>query len=117
MVSESLRTGESTPVRKAPGDEVIGGSKVISDTLSARVTVNPEDTCMSEMIRLVESSKRPRTPSEVAVATVVIGLTGIFRLTVVALLGLSVTLDLAVDLSVLIALYVCLPATRMRARL
>ncbi|HWY29039.1 MAG TPA: hypothetical protein VNW25_07250, partial [Candidatus Sulfotelmatobacter sp.] len=59
MVDESLLTGESTPVRKAPGDEVIGGSKVISDTLTARVTVNPEDTYISEMIRLVESSKRP----------------------------------------------------------
>src|SRR3989442_12303347 len=58
MVDESLLTGESTPVRKAPGDEVIGGSKVISDTLTARVTVNPEDTYISEMIRLVESSKR-----------------------------------------------------------
>src|SRR3989454_3189270 len=66
MVDESLLTGESTPVRKAPGDEVIGGSKVISDTLTARVTVNPEDTYISEMIRLVESSKRPRTPNEVA---------------------------------------------------
>src|SRR5438552_4036935 len=68
MVDESLLTGESTPVRKAPGDEVIGGSRVISDTLTARVTVNPEDTYISEMIRLVESSKRPRTQKEVGEA-------------------------------------------------
>src|SRR5207245_11622313 len=47
MVDESLLTGESTPVRKAPGDEVIGGSRVISDTLTARVTVNHEDTYIS----------------------------------------------------------------------
>jgi len=79
MVDESLLTGESTPVRKAPGDEVIGGSRVISDTLTARVTVNPEDTYISEMIRLVESSKRPRTPNEVAVTIVLIGLTAILQ--------------------------------------
>ena len=117
MVDESLLTGESTPVRKAPGDEVIGGSKVISDTLTARVTVNPEDTYISEMIRLVESSKRPRTPNEVAVTIVLIGLTAIFTIIVVALLGLSITLKLAVDLSVLIALYVCLLPTTIGALL
>jgi len=117
MVDESLLTGESTPVRKAPGDEVIGGSRVISDTLTARVTVNPEDTYISEMIRLVESSKRPRTPNEVAVTTVLIGLTAIFTIIVVALLGLSITLNLAVDLSILIALYVCLLPTTIGALL
>ena len=117
MVDESLLTGESTPVRKAPGDEVIGGSKVISDALTARVTVNPEDTYISEMIRLVESSKRPRTPNEVAVTIVLIGLTAIFTIIVVALLGLSITLNLAADLSVLIALYVCLLPTTIGALL
>lgn len=117
MVDESLLTGESTPVRKAPGDEVIGGSKVISDTLTARVTVNPEDTYISEMIRLVESSKRPRTPNEVAVTIVLIGLTAIFTIIIAALLGLSITLNLAVDLSVLIALYVCLLPTTIGALL
>jgi K+-transporting ATPase ATPase B chain len=117
MVDESLLTGESTPVRKAPGDEVIGGSKVISDTLTVRVTVNPEDTYISEMIRMVESSKRPRTPNEVAVTMVLIGLTAIFTIIIVALLGLSITLNLAADLSVLIALYVCLLPTTIGALL
>ncbi len=117
MVDESLLTGESTPVRKAPGDEVIGGSKVTSDTLTARVTVNPEDTYISEMIRLVESSKRPRTPNEVAVTIVLIGLTAIFTIIVLSLLGLSIALNLATDLSVVIALYVCLLPTTIGALL
>ena len=117
MVDESLLTGESTPVRKAPGDEVIGGSKIISDNLTARVTVNPEETYISQMIKMVESSKRPRTPNEVAVTMVLVGLTVIFTIIVSALLGLSITLNLAIDLSVLIALYVCLLPTTIRALL
>src|SRR5436189_2592366 len=117
MVDESLLTGESTPVRKAPGDEVIGGSKIISDNLTVRVTVNPEETYISQMIKMVESSKRPRTPNEVAVTMVLVGLTAIFTIIVSALLGLSITLSLAADLSVLIALYVCLLPTTIGALL
>src|SRR5436189_5616539 len=61
MVDESLLTGESTPVRKAPGDEVIAGSRLISNTLTARVTETPDDTDISQMIRLLDSSKKPRS--------------------------------------------------------
>lgn len=117
MVDESLLTGESVPVRKAPSDPLIGGSKLISDTLTARVTVNPEDSYINQMIRLVESSKRPKTPNEQAVIVVLIGLTAIFTIIIFALLGLSVVLSLGADLSVLIALYVCLLPTTIGALL
>jgi potassium-transporting ATPase ATP-binding subunit len=117
MVDESLLTGESTPVRKAPGDEVIGGSKMISDTLVVRVTVNPEETYISQMVRMVETSKRPKTPNEVAVTIVLIGLTAIFTIIIFSLLGLSIVLNLSADLSVLIALYVCLLPTTIGALL
>jgi K+-transporting ATPase ATPase B chain len=117
MVDESLLTGESTPVQKAPSDPLIGGSKLISDTLTARVTVNPEDSYINQMIRLVESSKRPKTPNEQAVEIVLIGLTAIFTIIISALLGLSVVLRLGADLSVLIALYVCLLPTTIGALL
>src|SRR5216683_750892 len=117
MVDESLLTGESTAVRKAPGDDVIGGSQVISDTLTAKVTVNPDETFINQMIRMVESSKRPKTPNEQAVTIVLIGLTAIFTILIGALLGISLVLSLKADLSVLIALYVCLLPTTIGALL
>ena len=117
MVDESLLTGESIPVRKAPSDPLIGGSRLISDTLKAKVTVNPEDSYINQMIRLVESSKRPKTPNEQAVVIVLIGLTAIFTIIILALLGISVELSLGADLSVLVALYVCLLPTTIGALL
>ena len=117
MVDESLVTGESAPVRKAPSDTLIGGSRLVSDTLTARVTVNPGESYVSQMIRLVESSKRPKTPNEQAVLFVLIGLTAIFTIIIFALLSLSVVLGLGADLSVLIALYVCLLPTTIGALL
>ncbi|MDG6926509.1 MAG: potassium-transporting ATPase subunit KdpB [Nitrososphaerota archaeon] len=117
MVDESLLTGESAPVRKAPGDVLIGGSRIVSDTLTVRISVNPEEGYINQMIRMVESSKRPKTPNEQAVTIVLIGLTGIFTIIILALLGLSVTLGLGADLSVLIALYVCLLPTTIGALL
>ena len=117
MVDESLVTGESAPVRKAPGDSLIGGSRVVSDTLTAKVTTNPGETFIDQMIKMVESSKRPKTPNEVAITTVLIGLTAIFTIIILALLGMSVTLGLNADLSVLIALYVCLLPTTIGALL
>ena len=115
MVDESLVTGESAPVRKAPGDSLIGGSRLVSDTLTAKVTTNPGETFIDQMIKMVESSKRPKTPNEVAVTIVLIGLTAIFTIIILTLLGISVALGLGADLSVLIALYVCLLPTTIGA--
>ena len=69
------------------------------------------------MIKMVESSKRPKTPNEVAITMVLIGLTAIFTIIILALLGTSVVLGLGADLSVLIALYVCLLPTTIGALL
>lgn len=117
MIDESLLTGESALVRKAPGDQIIGGSKIATDSLIAKVSVNPEDTYINQMIKLVETSKRPRTPNEQAITMVLIGLTAIFSIIIVGILGLSILLKLGVDLAVLVALYVCLLPTTIGALL
>lgn len=117
MADESLVTGESAPVRKAPGDVLIGGSIVVSDTMVARVTVDPEESYINKMIKLVEAAKRPKTPNEQAVTMVLIGLTAIFSIIIATLAGLSVALGLGGDLSVMIALYVCLLPTTIGALL
>ncbi len=117
MVDESLLTGESAPVRKAPTDVLIGGSVLVSDSLIARISADPGDTYLSKLISMVESTKRPKTPNEAAISTLLLGFTAIFTIIIVSILWLSVSLSLGADLSVLIALYVCLLPTTIGALL
>ncbi|MDO8931739.1 MAG: HAD-IC family P-type ATPase, partial [Rhodocyclaceae bacterium] len=68
-VDESAITGESAPViRESGGDfsAVTGGTRVLSDWLVVRVTVNPGETFVDRMIAMVESAKRQKTPNEIA---------------------------------------------------
>lgn len=70
-VDESAITGESAPViRESGGDRsaVTGGTKVISDKIKIRITVNPGDTFLDKMISLVENAKRKKTPNEIALS-------------------------------------------------
>jgi K+-transporting ATPase ATPase B chain len=67
-VDESAITGESAPViRESGGDfsSVTGGTRVLSDWLVVRVTVNPGETFVDRMIAMVEtpSARRRRTRS------------------------------------------------------
>lgn len=54
---ESLITGESLPVSKAPGDHVTGGSINLDGVLSVRVTAVGAETTLARIIRLVESAQ------------------------------------------------------------
>jgi K+-transporting ATPase ATPase B chain len=61
-VDESAITGESAPViREAGGDfsAVTGGTRVLSDWLVVRVSVNPGETFVDRMIAMVESVRAP----------------------------------------------------------
>ena len=117
MVDESLLTGESANVRKSVGSTLLGGSLVTTDSLVARVSTNPDETYVSKLIGLVESSSRPKTPNEIALTILIAGFSAIFTIIVVTLLFLGVELRLGIDLAVVIALYVCLLPTTIGALL
>ncbi len=119
-VDESAITGESAPViRESGGDfsSVTGGTRVLSDWIIVRVTVNPGETFVDRMIAMVENAKRQKTPNEIALTILLVALTIVFLGVVATLLPYSVFSVQAsgagqpVGLVVLVALLVCLIPT------
>jgi K+-transporting ATPase ATPase B chain len=121
-VDESAITGESAPVvREAGGDRsaVTGGTRVLSDRVVIRISAEPGDGFIDRMIRLVEGTKRQKTPNEIALNILLAGLTIIFLLAVASLKlfadysakAAGQDLSAIVTMPVLIALLVCLIPT------
>ena len=84
-VNEAAITGESAPViREAGGDRsaVTAGTRVISDEIRVRVTANPGQGFLDRMIALVEGAERQKTPNEIALTILLVGLTIIFLIAV-----------------------------------
>jgi len=121
-VDESAVTGESAPVvRESGGDRsaVTGGTRVLSDRIVVRVTVEPGGGFLDRMIGLVEGAARQRTPNEIALGIVLLAMTLVF-LGVVATLPFFAryavmlageTGAAGLSLPVLVALLVCLIPT------
>ena len=68
-VDEAAITGESAPViRESGGDRsaVTGGTRVLSDRIVIRVTIEKGDGFLDRMIAMVEGAKRQKTPNEIA---------------------------------------------------
>ena len=119
-VDESAITGESAPViRESGGDftAVTGGTRVLSDWIIVRVSVNPGEAFLDRMIAMVESAKRQKTPNEIALTLLLVALTIVFLLVTVTLLPFSIFSVNAnhagspVTVTALIALLVCLIPT------
>ncbi|WP_312334546.1 potassium-transporting ATPase subunit KdpB [Anaerospora hongkongensis] len=113
-VDESAVTGESAPViRESGGDKssVTGGTRVLSDWIKIRITANPGETFLDKMIFLVEGAKRQKTPNEIALTILLIGLTIIFLFAVVTLAPFGIYSGIKLPVVVLIALLVCLIPT------
>ncbi len=113
-VNESAVTGESAPViREAGGDRsaVTGGTQVVSDWLVVRITADPGSTFLDRMIGLVEGASRRKTPNEIALDILLAGLTIIFLIAVVTLVGLAKYSGTDLGVPVLAALLVTLIPT------
>ena len=125
-VDESAITGESAPViREAGGDfsSVTGGTRVLSDWLVVRVSVNPGESFLDRMISMVEGARRQKTPNEIALNILLVALTIVFLVVVVTLLPMSIfsvetaKAGQAVTVTTLVALLTCLIPTTIGALL
>ena len=113
-VNEAAVTGESAPViRESGGDRsaVTGGTTVVSDWIQVRITSEPGHTFLDRMIAMVEGADRRKTPNELALAVLLAGLTLIFLIAVVTLLGLGAYSGVKLSPLVLGALFICLIPT------
>ena len=92
-VDEAVITGESAPViRESGGDRsaVTGGTRVLSDRITVRITSNPGETFLDRMIALVEGAERQKTPNEIALNILIAGLTIIFLFAVATLVPYAI---------------------------
>ncbi|MBD2465355.1 potassium-transporting ATPase subunit KdpB [Oscillatoria sp. FACHB-1407] len=85
-VDESAITGESAPVLKQPGTDiassVTGGTRLLSDELTVRITSDPGQGFIDRMISLVEGAERTKTPNEIALTVLLAVLTQVFLIVV-----------------------------------
>jgi K+-transporting ATPase ATPase B chain len=113
-VDEAAITGESAPViRESGGDRsaVTGGTRVLSDRIVIRITMDKGHGFLDRMISLVEGAQRQKTPNEIALTILLAALTLIFLLVCVTLKPFGIYSGAVFSVPVLIALLVCLIPT------
>ena len=119
-VNEAAITGESAPViREAGGDRsaVTAGTRVLSDGIKVRVTAEPGQGFLDRMIALVEGAERRKTPNEIALTILLVGLTIVFLIAVATIPGFTAYAGGAVPVALLAALLITLIPTTIAALL
>jgi K+-transporting ATPase ATPase B chain len=119
-VNEAAITGESAPViRESGGDRsaVTGGTQVLSDWIRVKITAAQGSTFIDRMIKLVEGAERQKTPNEIALNILLVGLTIIFVFATVTIPSYAAYAGGSISVVVLVALFVTLIPTTIGALL
>jgi K+-transporting ATPase ATPase B chain len=119
-VNEAAITGESAPViRESGGDRsaVTGGTQVLSDWIRVRITAAPGSTFLDRMIKLVEGAERQKTPNEIALNILLVGLTIIFVFATATIPSYVSYAQGTISVVILVALFVTLIPTTIGALL
>ncbi|MCJ2015436.1 potassium-transporting ATPase subunit KdpB [Methylobacterium sp. J-076] len=119
-VNEAAITGESAPViRESGGDRsaVTGGTQVLSDEITVRITAAAGSTFVDRMIALVEGASRQKTPNEIALNILLAGLTLVFVFAVASIPSFARYAGGSIPVVVLVALFVTLIPTTIGALL
>jgi potassium-transporting ATPase ATP-binding subunit len=114
-VDESAITGESAPVLKESGSDVAssvtGGTRIISDELTLKVTADPGKGFLDRMIALVEGAQRTKTPNEIALTVLLAVLTQVFLVAIATIPPIANYAGSPVGVVTLVALLVALIPT------
>ncbi len=114
-VDESAITGESAPVLKQPGTDIMssvtGGTRILSDEVILRVTSDPGQGFIDRMISLVEGASRSKTPNEIALTVLLSVLTLVFLTVVATVSPLANYVQAPTTIAILISLLVALIPT------
>jgi len=119
-VNEAAITGESAPViRESGGDRsaVTGGTQVLSDWIKVRITAAPGSTFIDRMIKLVEGAERQKTPNEIALNILLVGLTIVFVFATATIPSYVAYAGGVASVVILVALFVTLIPTTIGALL
>ncbi|MBZ9959283.1 MULTISPECIES: potassium-transporting ATPase subunit KdpB [unclassified Mesorhizobium] len=119
-VNEAAITGESAPViRESGGDRsaVTGGTQVLSDWIRVRITAAAGHTFLDRMISLVEGAERQKTPNEIALNILLVGMTLIFVLATATIPSFASYSGGYIPVTMLVALFVTLIPTTIGALL
>jgi len=112
-VDESMITGESIPVEKMPGDEVIGATINKTGSFKFAATKVGKDTALAQIIRLVEEAQGSKAPIEELADRIsasfvpAVVLIGMIAFTVWLLVGQGFIFALTVAIAVLIIACPC----------
>lgn len=114
LIDESAITGESAAVLKQSGGDkssVLAGTRIISDWIKVKTTSNPGESFLDQMIGLVEGAKRQKTPNEIALNILLLGMTIIFLIATATIEMFAIYAGTHIPVTILIALLVTLIPT------